>query len=195
MPKSVDHEQRRREITSATWRAIDELGVEGTTMRAIADRAGCTTGRLSHYFANRDDILLAALRHAHLQAAQRMVTVLEGNTGRTALRAVLLEALPLDDERRREWKVWITFWSEAIATEALRQEHHMRYREWRTLVASLVTAVAPDRSRSEHTRITDMLVALVDGLGVHALMAPERKADQQTRRTIDTALDHLLTPG
>jgi AcrR family transcriptional regulator len=63
---------RRVEISRATWQAIDELGIEGTSLRAIATRAGCTIGRLTHHFASREDLLVEALRQAHVQAAQRM---------------------------------------------------------------------------------------------------------------------------
>jgi AcrR family transcriptional regulator len=192
MPKHVDHAQRRQEIATATWRAIDELGVDGTTMRAIADRAGCTTGRLNHYFDSRDDVLLAALRHAHLQAAQRMSRAMRGRTGRDALRAVLLEALPLDDERRTEWKVWLTFWAQAIATESLREEHRQRYLEWRQLVEALVADAAPERSRAEVTRATDLLVALVDGIGIQTSITPDAGIARRARRSIDAGLEQLV---
>jgi AcrR family transcriptional regulator len=192
MPKQVDHEQRRHEIGAATWRAIDELGVDGTSMRAIAERAGCTTGRLSHYFDRREDVLLAALRQAHGRAAERMTIAAAGRTGRDALRAVLLEALPLDDERRIEWKVWLTFWAQAIATPSLRDEHERRYREWRGVVRGLVTEVVGPLERADVGRLADSLVALVDGLGIQASMTPGPTTARRTRQTLDAALDQLL---
>ena len=93
MPRVVDHDERRREIAAATWRAIDELGVDGTTMRAIAERAGCTIGRLNHYFDSREDMLVAALRYAHMRAGVRMLATIEGRSSSDALRAVLLEEI------------------------------------------------------------------------------------------------------
>ncbi len=192
MPKMVDHEQRRHEIAIATWRAIDELGVDGTTMRAIAERAGCTTGRLNHYFESREDVLVGALRHAHRQAAQRMTAALAGRTGRDALRSVLLEALPLDHERRTEWKVWITFWAQALATDSLRDEHERRYREWRHLLATLVAGATLGRSRAEISHITDTLLAVVDGTGIQTSVATDPGAGRRARRIIDASLEQLL---
>lgn len=192
MPRQVDHEQRRREIAEATWRAIDELGVEGTTMRAIAERAGCTTGRLTHYFERREDMLVAALRTAHERAGERMLRAVRGSTGRDALRAVLLEALPLDDERRAEWRVWLTFWAEAIGIDALQREHERRYAEWRSLVLDLVRSAAPERSRDEAVRIADVLIATVDGLGVEASVVPGAATSRRARRVIDAQLALVL---
>ena len=191
MPRLVDHDERRREIALATWRAIDELGVEGTTMRAIADRAGCTIGRLNHYFACREEMLVAALRHAHTQTASRMLRAIDGRSGRDALRAVLLEALPLDDLRRTEWKVWLTFWAQAITTESLRSEHQQRYHEWRQLVAGLVAQAAPSLRKPQVERLTDLLVATVDGLGVQTLMSPDAHAERRATQAITAAIDTL----
>lgn len=192
MPKVVDHDERRREIAAATWQAIDELGVDGTTMRAIAERAGCTIGRLNHYFDSREEMLVAALRHAHSRAATRMLAAVEGRSGSDALRAVLLEALPLDGDRRTEWKVWLTFWAQALGTESLRDEHRRRYREWRRLISALVADAMPSRSKAEVQHTTDALLAAVDGIGIHTLMSPASGAARQATRTIDTTLDALL---
>lgn len=192
MPKVVDHELRRREIAAATWQAIDELGVDGTTMRAIAERAGCTIGRLNHYFDSREDMLVAALRHAHTCAAERMLVAIEGRSGAEALRAVLLEALPLDDERRTEWKVWLTFWAQALGTDSLRNEHRQRHREWQRLVTALVADASPSLTKTAVQQITDALLATIDGIGIHTLMAPTSSTTRQATRTIDTVLASLL---
>lgn len=161
-------------------------------MRAIADRAGCTIGRLNHYFACREDMLVAALRHAHTQTASRMLRAIDGRSGRDALRAVLIEALPLDDLRRTEWKVWLTFWAQAITTESLRSEHHQRYHEWRQLVATLVAQAAPSLRKLQVERLTDVLVATVDGLGLQTLMSPDATAERRASQAISTAIDTLF---
>lgn len=192
VPRQVDHDERRREIAVATWRAIDELGVDGTTMRTIADRADCTIGRLNHYFANREELLVAALGLAHDRAAARMAEARQGRSGRDGLRAVLLEALPLDDERRTEWKVWLTFWAQALATESLRREHERRYRAWHRVVAELVADAAPAMGRSEIGRATEVLLATVDGLGIQTVMAAHPATPRRATATIDAALDALL---
>jgi AcrR family transcriptional regulator len=195
MPRQVNHDERRREIATATWRAIDELGVEGTTMRSIADRAGCTIGRLNHYFDCREDMLVAALRQAHAQTAARMANAIAGRSGRDALRSVLLEALPLDDVRRTEWKVWLTFWAQAIATESLRLEHAQRYREWHQLITALVADAVPSMRKTQVERTADALLATVDGIGIQMIMSPAPDTARRAKVTIDTALESLIGHG
>ena len=67
MPKIVDHELRRQELLAATWRVIARTGIVGVTTREIAREAGFSTGVLAHYFADKEDILAAALRLSHQQ--------------------------------------------------------------------------------------------------------------------------------
>ena len=196
MPRQVDHQQRRQEIIAATWSTLAEAGLEGTTMRAIAQRAGCTTGRLNHYFDSRDDILAAALGQVHRDAAQRMTRMLEDRPGPDPLRRVLLEALPLDDTRRTEWHVWLAFWDQAAINRGLRDENARRYRQWRDLVTRLVRARSgPARSRAQLHRSTDVLVALVDGLGLQAILDPDTMTDRRARQAIDTTLALLTLDG
>src|SRR5580692_1468139 len=73
MPKVVDHDARRAELVDAAWRVIAAEGLEAATMRRIAQAAGCTTGRVTHYFYSKDDMLVAALREVHRRAAERMI--------------------------------------------------------------------------------------------------------------------------
>jgi AcrR family transcriptional regulator len=190
MPRVVDHQQRRDEIVAAAWRAIADDGLEGATMRRIAEAAGCATGKLAHYFDSRSDILVAALRTVHVKAAARTSAVQRRVTGRGVLRAVVLEGLPLDDERRTEWRVWLAFWGQAVVSDDLRAEHDRRYREWRRLLTRLVRdGVGRGELRVGDVRgEVDQLVALVDGLGMQGVLSPT----PATVRAIVAAVDAHL---
>lgn len=197
MPKVVDHDERRAQIVSATWDALASVGLEGATMRVIAERAGCTTGRLTHYFASREEILTAALRAVHERAGVRMIRAAEGASGASALRAVLLEALPLDDDRRREWQVWLAFWAQAAVDGNLRAENDQRYREWRDVLDRLLREAVPDLRTAERGARVDDLVALVDGLGVQAALdagATTRMRSSGLRRAVDRAVVRATAP-
>lgn len=191
MPKVVDHEQRRRELVTATWAVIAEEGIEAATIRRIAEAAGCTTGRITHYFDAKDDILVAALRAVHLAAASRMAAAIAAGHNRDpvdALRSVLQEALPLDAQRRIEWRVWLAFWSRAASEQTLREEQAHRYAEWRSLLTSLVGALEPERAPAAMTVDVDLLAATIDGLGVQAVLEPRRF----TARRLEAAIDGLV---
>ena len=62
MPRIVDVDVRRAELTDATARVIARSGIEAATMREIAAEAGWTTGALTHYFADKRELLLATFQ-------------------------------------------------------------------------------------------------------------------------------------
>src|SRR6188472_4105948 len=83
MPRIVDVDVRRAELTDATARVIARSGIEAATMREIAAEAGWTTGALTHYFADKRELLLAtfqssvaagrAARRLHDRSAESLV--------------------------------------------------------------------------------------------------------------------------
>jgi AcrR family transcriptional regulator len=91
-------------ITDALGRIASRQGLSGVTFREVAAEAGVSVGLVQHYFASKDELLLAALRHLAERVAKRVgraVTALGPDaTERDRIRATLLEFLPLDDERR-----------------------------------------------------------------------------------------------
>src|SRR5215475_9279726 len=119
MPKIVNWDERRDEILSATWRVIARDGIAKATIRAIAREAHCSAGILAHYFDDKADILGAALLLSHRRVGARMTAAADGLAGLAALRAVMLEALPLDDLRDLEAQIEISFWGRALGNAAL----------------------------------------------------------------------------
>ena len=85
-----DLDARRRDVAEATLSVIAQSGLDGATLRAIAREASCTTGVLSHYFANKDDVLAFALESifdALDDDIDRRARRQAGLTGLDALRA------------------------------------------------------------------------------------------------------------
>lgn len=155
----------RERIIDAGIALLAERGFAETSLRNVAARAGCTTGSVTHHFADRQALLVAMLRAAHDAAARRMIEVAQRQrTARGRLKAVLQEALPLDARRLREWKVWLAFWAEAANDQALAKENAARQEEWELLLESLLLPLVRD-SRARRRALEELLV-LIDGLGV-----------------------------
>jgi AcrR family transcriptional regulator len=191
VPKVVDHAQRRRELVAATWAVVAAEGIEAATVRRIAEEAGCTTGRITHYFADKEEVLVAALRQVHRAAGKRMLAAAGPRSGLEALRAVLAEALPLDQERILEWRVWLAFWGSAATSASLQAEQHQRYREWRGLLKR-VLATAQLSADIDLDRLVDQIVALVDGFGLQGVLDPQHPQPEQLASRLNGAVDALI---
>jgi AcrR family transcriptional regulator len=104
MPKRVDPAERRRLLTDALARIAARDGLEAVTMREVAAEAGVSVGFVQHYFASKDELLLAALQDVAAQVGERVAAAVgalpAGATERQRIRAILLQFLPLDDDGR-----------------------------------------------------------------------------------------------
>ena len=196
MPRIVDPNLKRDAFVRASWAVIGVEGLEAATLRRVAAQAGCTTGSLTHYFPDRHGLLVASLRGAHKAAAARMRAAgRRAPAGAPRLRAVVMEALPLDEERAREWRVWTAFWGAAASEPVLRRENFRRYGAWRAALRALLKPLIADPADIEAE--AGLLIAVIDGLGLQIALRDgddTRLGDLQGRavRQIDHYLERFL---
>ena len=194
MPKIVDHELRRQELLAAVWRVIARTGIVGVTTREIAREAGVSTGVLAHYFADKEELLAAALRLSHQQVYARIRERTQGLLGLAAIRALMLEALPLDGRRLLEAQIEINFLALALGNSALRDLQHEEFeRFWDALHYRVCEAqkLGHIPAGADPSDVTHELVILVEGLSQEAVLYPSRTTPQRQRQTLDAVLGRL----
>jgi AcrR family transcriptional regulator len=195
MPKVVDHEERRAELREAVWRLASREGLEAVTVRAVAEEAGCSTGALVHYFADKEELLLFAFRAVADRVMRRVAAAEERTTDPLELaRAMLVECLPLDRERQAEVRVWFAFLGFALTRTALAREQRLIYRAWRTRVADRL-AEAKElgllRAGVDCETEAAALVGLVDGLAVQATFEPRALTGERQLELVDVCIERL----
>lgn len=174
MDKEAKYDERRLNALRAALRVIARDGLEQTTIRGIAKEAGCSAGSLAHYFADKEDILRQALELADSQIAKRISKIISHTEPDLALREVLAQVLPIDNERTVELTLDVNFWGLALIHPELRGLEHNDHDRWRAIVLELVTKIAVTNHISQAAEnLTDILVAFLDGLGLQALIYPE----------------------
>lgn len=58
-----DHDARRATLLSAAISVIAQEGYAAASMRKVAEKAACTTGALTYYFANREEMVIAVIEN------------------------------------------------------------------------------------------------------------------------------------
>lgn len=179
------------ELISASIAVIASEGLPAATLRRVAQAAGYTTGALTHYYDSRNQLLRDTLRTVHRAAGERMLELVsDDNTPLENLRAVLLESLPLDQQRLNEWRVWLAFWSVSMDDKVLSDENAKRYAEWTRLVEGLIASFV---SRGTAKVEAAALVAFIDGLGIGlARHTPDRRSVKTRQRDCVSLLNHYL---
>jgi TetR/AcrR family transcriptional regulator, transcriptional repressor of bet genes len=190
MPKVVDAEQRRSEITDAAARVIARSGIESATMRQVATEAGWTTGAVTHYFTDKRDLLLTTFQ-ASLARRRSQRPESESSSPADRLWASLEGALPLDDSRRRHWLVTLACCTQAGTDELLEAAQRDAYREFRDHVAGVIDA-GRFTPRHEAVAAAERLIAAADGIAIQALFDPDGWAPGRQVAVLRTVLESLL---
>ncbi|UKY53753.1 TetR/AcrR family transcriptional regulator [Streptomyces inhibens] len=200
MPKKVDHEARRQEISEALWRIASTRGLDGASLRDVAAEADISLGRLQHYFRTRDEMLLFALRHINQLAArrirERIEALTEEPTPREVLRACLSGMLPLDDKSRTGLLVGAAYYSRAVHDETLRAEARDGIPQLRAFFADQLR-LAAERGELPPERATEdeamLLISMADGLASYVLL--DVHAPETALRLLDLHLANLFGTG
>ncbi|HTT95843.1 MAG TPA: TetR family transcriptional regulator C-terminal domain-containing protein [Solirubrobacterales bacterium] len=194
MPKKVDHDARREELVLAAWRVIAARGIDEVTIREIARESGYSSGVLAHYFENKDDLLAHALRLSHTRIRKRYDAEVDTPVAADALKGILLDNLPLDEQRELETRIEMSFWARALRNEALHEIQERESEILRGLLRELVEKAKADGTISaEHDMedVIELLGAVIDGVSLHALLYPDRLPAEKQARVMEFALQLL----
>ncbi|MER5264360.1 TetR/AcrR family transcriptional regulator [Actinosynnema sp. NPDC002837] len=164
MPKQVEYESRRRQITDAVFLLADERGLEGVTLRDVAARADVSMGAVQRCFRTKDEMLRFALE----EVGKRVL----GRAGGTAAEAARAVALP----ERAEARVWLAFVAQAAVSPALAPVLRASYAD----LEDMFTRLLGDRGRAR------TVLALADGLTTHVLIG--HLTHDQAREVLDRHL-------
>jgi AcrR family transcriptional regulator len=194
VPKIVDHDQRRQELMSATWRVIARTGIVGVTTREIAREAAVSTGVLAHYFTSKEDLLIGSLRLSHQQFFTRVTERTQGLLGLEAIRVIMAEALPLDDQRLLEAQIELNFIALALGNRAMRElQHEETERFWELLHYRVCEGqkLGQIDDNADPTDITHELVILVQGLSQQAVLAAATASPHRQQQTLNAVLARI----
>lgn len=195
MPKLGMEPIRRAAVIKAAQECIAEYGFENTTMLKIAERAKCSTGTVNHYFSNKEDVLVSAMRAASWAVGRRMRQVINetANPWRRLDRVIAL-SLPDSPEDRREWYISLTFWVRSIHNQELRQRNQRRLSSWFNLLKSIIEdGIQQGAFRSLDPEMATLsLIGIIDGLGVHAALGNPQITPEQMRLACSHSIRALL---
>jgi AcrR family transcriptional regulator len=191
----MSYEDRRREVTEAVWRVIIREGLDRASMRAIAQELGSSTGVLTHYFRNKDELTLFALEQVFEKVLTDMQACTKAWQGIERLEQMILSALPLEASNVPGWQVWVAFLGYAIGRERLIQEHQKRYallqqaiyRELYELQTAKVIRADLDLALEANA-----LIALVDGIGTGLVINPVQFSAKQQRYLVQRHIEALI---
>lgn len=188
-PAPVDHDAQRARLAAVVLDIVAERGLEAASVRAIADAAGVSIGTVQHYFPTKDELLLYTFVHIGHELDDRVERIVKRAwSGRRALRAILLELLPLDARRRAALRVSIAFATRAINHPVLAAQLAKDLEALRAGLAELLTELRVADPRREAATVS----ALVDGLGTQLLFGKGTFTNDDAVAVLEAYLDRVF---
>ncbi|WP_276358012.1 TetR/AcrR family transcriptional regulator [Cohnella caldifontis] len=195
MPKIVDHDERKRYIAEATWRVIREQGMKGASVRNIAKEAGVSLGALRHYFSTQQELLSFAMQLVKDRVNDRIDAWIPMDLPpKEKIAKILLELVPVDDDKMAEMEVWFAFtFQRKYGEERFDALHDGLLDGMRNLVGYLrdTGLLRPELDPEEEA---ERLYALVDGLALHVMLDPARIGRERIVRLMAGHLDSICVP-
>ncbi|WP_369029410.1 TetR/AcrR family transcriptional regulator [Streptomyces adonidis] len=185
MPKRVDHDERRTEIARALVRVAGRRGLHAVGMREVAVEAGVSLRLVQYYFETKENLLLYGLRQLAVGFGERVaarVRAAGDDPGpRAMIEALLLAALPTDEESRALHLVYTSYAVLAMTDEALAAQPFLKSPD----AAEESLAVLLQQARAAGLTAPDidvrkeavMLLALSAGLGTSVLVGQRSAED------------------
>ncbi|MGN7199168.1 TetR/AcrR family transcriptional regulator [Arthrobacter sp. SAFR-044] len=200
MPKIVDAGVRRQDVVQAVLRIIAVDGLERASLREVADEAGLAVGSVRHYFQGSEELLVFSFGTVVDGVVSRLQSLLPAvlDAGaaspeqREAVLTLLGGMLPLDEETAVEACAWLAFKNAARIRPFLAAEADRSHREVAAIVGTLVSTLLPDDEPQENLVVeAERLLAMLDGLCMHALLQPGWMTAQMCRDVLERHLDGI----
>ena len=188
------HEHRRGQISAIAARIIADEGLDAATVRRIATEAGFSTTVVTHYFADKQDLLLSAFSFCQKQNKERIDRVVSRDP--TDVVGCLMTAIPVDEDRRRMWRIIIALLESAKFNAELAE----KMRVWNELAAEFLGRVIKKRCGNDDLDVAqcaETLSAVAEGIALqmqlHPNAWPAQKAELMLARSVEFVLtDELL---
>ncbi|MCF1598620.1 TetR/AcrR family transcriptional regulator [Streptomyces muensis] len=194
MPKRVDHAERRTEIAEALIRVAGRRGLHAVGMRDVAAEAGVSLRLVQYYFQTKEKLLLFGLEQLAERFGERVsarVRAAGDQPGpRAMVEALLMAALPTDDESRTFHHLYTSYAVLAVHDQALAAQPFIKNPD---AAEDALTELL--RQAQEATLLEPGVDARLEAVGLLAMSAglgTSILVGQRSPESAVTVLDHHL---
>ncbi len=188
---------RKRKLIEAAAQCLAELGHAGTSVRAVAARAGVSPGLVTHHFKGIDELIAATYAQVGEQVAAVLNQAIDEAAGAEAkLRAFIDASFQPPVLDRDLLAVWLSFWSLVRRDPQVRKVHKQVYVDYRRRLEALIGAIARQRKFAIDAHLAALaLTAMLDGLWLELCPDPTTFSTEDATRIAHAWVDDLVAGG
>ena len=183
MPKTVDHDEYRKELLQKCFDLFGRMGFSNVTMRQIAEEIGVSTGTLYHYFPTKVSILEQMFAWAVEEDIQ-------------AFSPQLSPDLPLAERLTRLSEFYVASGSFhqkllLLALDLFRHSPSGSEEAFRDFVDPFEEAIS--KSLGTGPKLSEVICTYLVGFSLHAMLTPRRFSFAEHGRFMPDVLRALIT--
>ncbi|MFF7181239.1 TetR family transcriptional regulator C-terminal domain-containing protein [Streptomyces sp. NPDC008121] len=197
MTKAERALETRERILMAACEVIADIGFENISMRKVAEHAGVSKALLHYHFDTREKLFAEAMTHSFAQTGRDTEGDSDAAPAAVALARILRSMLPTDAELRQDWKLWQELWVRAQRDTAARHLAVDLYDQLHAWVGGAVRrgVETGEFKECDVAAVSDLVLALSDGLGIRLMLDDPRVDLASARATIWRAIAPTLGIG
>jgi AcrR family transcriptional regulator len=192
--------RRKIAVLEAACRVIAERGADATRFADVAAESGVPVSTLQYYFGSREDLLVAAFRHASSAEIAALETAVAAiaDPWEQLERIIATSLTGYEPGAPEGGRLWIESWHFGIRDAEMRADALRDNTAWRRLVAQVVrrgielgafgTAYDPDK-------VAVLTIAAADGLGIPLSLADPDITPASAVQDVMAVLRALLRPA
>ena len=160
--------ETQAKILDATRALLGEVGFEGTTLKAICERAGIQSGSFYNLFPSKDEAVLTVLREA--------ITAVDpdpAGEGHDTLAELVEAYVVFVTEGDSLARIYVQLAATASTSDEHLRARVLRHHEQRIRrFADALGRERPEWSAGESRQQSEMLIATLNGLALHCSLDP-----------------------
>ncbi|MFT6153714.1 MAG: TetR/AcrR family bet gene transcriptional repressor [Crocinitomicaceae bacterium] len=187
MPKVGMEPIRRLQLIEATLDSVAELGLSATTINSISQRAGMSSGIISHYFGGKQVLIEATVRHLLSSLKYNLLAKTQaGCTAEQRLMFIVEANFSHIQQKFSITRTWLSFWAQSMHDESL---HRLQVVNAKRLNSNLACSFRQYMNQEQALEAASLTAAMIDGLWLRAVLAKSnesefRKAELQAKQYV-----------
>lgn len=187
-----DHKAKRAELLEAAMHVIAQDGFAAASLRKVAQRAGVTTGAVTYYFANKEEMITAIAERLFDKFDEQMVDPSHDPLDIRATTEQFLTWTNASDVWHSVFQM-IAHARHEPAFAAVMQRRNAQYHKRLTTVVEQAQKLGRIRDDIAANLLADQLMAMSDGWLMLFPIDPERFKPRRIKLLLD-AVGTLIAP-
>jgi AcrR family transcriptional regulator len=189
-----DRDAKRTELLRAAVSVIAREGYAAASLRKVAEQAACTTGAVTYYFSDKEEMVVAIARLLF----DEFDALLDHGEDRIDVKAILSRWV--DRTKANDSELWLVLFQllsharHEAAVVGLVQQRYARFRHTFTSILARGQSQGAIRTDIPADLLADQLSAIADGWLMMFPLEPDRFTPKRVQALLDATVKLIAQP-